>query len=222
MARLTILLIGVLLSLQEIPICRPLKEDESYTLKTLTSIQIGANKVLENGKFEHKCIEVDDHEIEHIEVTCTEGTRKRGDEEAESTKGETYNYFQNAFGQRFEYEEIRATLKDNPIQFIIDEIHSKLKDHTVVPGETWSDKSAHTGYTITVGQPKKFMDTECIPVTRKGVFTAGMSGTFKEETWYRTSDGQLMYQQTTADDVAIPDVEPIQYLERSEFIPPKK
>ena len=212
---------GMLLSVREIPIGRALKDDESYILKTLTSIQIGTQKIVEDGKFEHKCIGVDEHDIQHIEVTCLDGTEKVGDDEAESIKGETYNYFQNKFGQRFEYEEIRLTMKDDPVGFIIAEIHSKLKDHSVVAGEAWSDKSTHTVYKITAGQPKKFIDTECIQVIRKGTFTAGMTGEFKEDSWYRISDGQLMYQQTTADNVVAPDMEPVQFLERIEFQPKK-
>ncbi len=206
---------------QAIPICRPLKEGEAYRLKTLVSVQVGAIKTIDDGIYEHRCTEIDDHGVEHIEATCVEGTTKVGDKEAEETKGEYYNYFQNSRGQRFEYEEIKLNLKENPFEFMVAQIHSKLKEYSVLPGETWKDKSSNTQYTVTVGEPKQFMNTECIQVIRKGVFTNGISGEFKEDSWYRSSDGQLMYQQTTADHVVSQNVEEIQFLERLEFLPNK-
>jgi hypothetical protein len=221
MIKFGILALVLAAMVQGIPICRPLKEDESYKLKSLSSIQIGDKKVIHDEIVEHRCIDIDEHGIEHIEAKYLEGTVKRDDKEPESTKGETYNYFQNSRGQRFEYEEIRSTLKEDPIGFLIEQIHAKLKEYTVLPGETWRDKSSHTTYTIVAGEPKKFMKTECIQVTRKGIFTNGITGEFKEDSWYRTSDGQLMYQQTTADHVVAPDVPEIQFLERLEFLPEK-
>ena len=212
-SKLGLLVIGFIWAAQEIPICRPLKENEAYTLKSLTSIKVGSMKVVKEGKWEHKCTEVDDRGLQHIEATSVEGTRKVGNGEAESTKGEAYNYFQNSFGQRFEYEEIRATLKEDPVNFLINEIHSKLKDHTVVASETWTDKSAHTQYKVTAEVVKKYMGTECIEVTRQGIFANGITGEFKEDSWYRVSDGQLMYQQTTADNVVAPGLDVIEYLE---------
>lgn len=211
------LILATVATWQEIPIGRPLKEDESFVMKALISIQAGDLKVVEDGKFEHKCIDVDDKGIQHIEVTCVDGTIKKDSDDPESMKGEYFNYFQNTFGQRFEYEEIRATLKDDPIGFIAAEIHSKLRDHAVVAGDSWKDKSSHTAYQVKVGEPKKYMNTDCIQVTREGTFTEGMTGTFKEVSWYRISDGQLMYQESTADDVTTQDVPPVQYLERQEF-----
>ena len=207
---------------QGIPICRPLKEGEAYCLKTFRSVKVGAKLVVEDGVYEHRCLEVDDHEVEHIEAKCVEGTIKRGNEEPESTKGESYNYFQNSRGQRFEYEEIKSTLKEDPLEFVSEQIHSKLRDFTVLPGETWKDKSSHTEYTVVAGQPKQFMKTECIQVIRKGKFTNGISGAFMEDSWYRVSDGQLMYQQTTGDEIKSSDLETIQFLERLEFLPVKK
>ena len=209
------------IAIQGIPICRPLKEGEFYTLKTVKTIEIGSKRIVDDGVYRHKCLEVDDHGVEHMEAECILGTTKAGDKQSESTKGETYNYFQNSHGQRFEYEEIRANLKDDPIEYVVAEIHAKLKDYTVIPGETWRDKSGHTTYTITAGQPKQFMKTECIQVIRKGTFTNGVTGDFNEESWYRTSDGQLMSQVTTADHVVIPDIPEIQLLEKSEFQPEK-
>jgi hypothetical protein len=206
---------------QPIPICRPLKENEAYRLKSLISVQIGSSKTIRDEIVEHRCTDIDEHGIEHITATLLEGTVKRGADEAESTKGDSYNYFQNSRGQRFEYEEIRSTLKDDPINFMIEQVHSKLKEYTILPGETWKGKSSHTEYSIVAGQPKQFMKTECIQVTRKGVFTNGITGEFKEDSWYRTSDGQLMYQQTTADNVVQADVPEIQFLERLEFLPEK-
>lgn len=206
---------------QTFPICRALKENEFYTLKTLRSVQVGDKKTINDEVVEHKCMAIDDHGIEHIEATTVEGTVKVGDKEAESTKGEAYNYFQNSRGQQFEYEDIRATIQESPIIYMTQEIHSKLKEYTILPEETWKDKSTHTIYTITASRAKQFMKTECIEVVRKGTFTNGITGEFKEDSWYRTSDGQLMYQQSTADNVVIPDVPEIQYLERLEFVPNK-
>jgi hypothetical protein len=211
----------IVCAVQAIPICRPLKENEAYRLKTLISIQVGAKKTIHDEMVEHRCTEIDDHGIEHIEAKVLEGTVKRGDQDPESTKGEVYNYIQNSHGQRFEYEEIRSTLKDDPIGYMIAKIHSKLKEFTILPGEKWRDKSSNTEYTIVAGEPKQYMKTTCIEVIRKGVFTNGITGEFKEDSWYRVSDGQLMYQQTTADNVIEPDVPEIQFLERLEFQPEK-
>ncbi len=207
--------------IQTIPICRPLKEEEFYTLKLNRTILIGSKKIVDDELYQHKCMEVDDHGVEHMEAKCLEGTTKVGDEEPESTKGETYNYFQNSKGQRFEYEEIRLTLKDDPLEYVMAEMHSKLKDASVVAGETWRDKSTNTSYSISVGEPKLFMKTECIQVIRKGIFTNGISGEFKEESWYRVADGQVMSQQTTADKIVIPNAFEIQFFEKSEFRPEK-
>ncbi len=213
--------LGLVGSWQTISICRPLKENEFYTLKTMTSTKIGKVRRLEEGLIEHRCIEIDSHDVEHIEAKCVEGTVKIDDGEAESTKGEAYNYIQNSHGQRFEYEEIRLTLKDDPDLFFAAEIHSKLREDVIVPEDTWKGKSAHTEYSVAVGKPKQFMKAECIEVVRKGTFTKGISGEFKEDSWYRTSDGQLMYQQTTADHVVTEGVEEISFLERLELVPNK-
>lgn len=221
MLSLGLILLGSSLKLQEIPINRSLKENEAFTLKTFTSIKVGPQRIVVDGKYAHTCIDIDDKGIQHIEVSCLEGTEKVGDAEAESTKGETYNYFLNTRGQRFEYEEIRVTLKDDPINFMLAEIHAKLKDHSVVPGETWTDKSAHTYYTITVGQPKKFMQTDCILVVRKGMFINGIAGEYKEETWYRIADGQLMYQQSSADHIKAEGMQEVDFFERNEYLPEK-
>lgn len=190
-------------------------------MKTLRSVTVGDKKTIEDGVLEHKCMDIDDHGIEHIEATWIDGTIKRGDDDAESQKGDYYNYFQNARGQAFEYEDIRTKKDEDPVSYMIAEIHSKLKEYTILPGETWKAKSANTEYTITAGQPKQFLKSECIQVIRKGIFTNGISGEFKEDSWYRTSDGQLMYQQTTADNVVQTDVPEIQFLERLEFQPNK-
>ena len=212
------LLLGLLVPIfQAIPICRPLKDDERYFLKTNRTVVIGNKKVIEDQLWQHRCVQVDNHGIEHIEAKCLEGTTKVDDGEPESTKGETYNYFQNSRGQRFEYEEIRVNLNEDPIEYVVAEIHSKLKDSTVVAGETWRDKSLNTTYQITVGEPKQFMKTECIEVIRKGEFTKGIAGEFREDSWYRTVDGQLMSQTTSADHVVIQDSPEISYFEKSEF-----
>ena len=198
-----------------------MKDGESYSLKTVRTVVIGSKRVVTDEVWEHKCEEVDDHGVEHIEAKCVDGTVKKGEEDPESTKGETYNYFQNSHGQRFEYEEIRVNLKDDPIEYLFAEVHAKLKDYSVVPEETWAGKSANTNYTITVGKTKSFMKTDCIEVIRKGVFMNGVAGEFKEDSWYRVSDGQLMAQTTTVDHVMIPDEPEIEILEKLEFRPEK-
>ena len=65
------------------------------------------------------------------------------------------------------------------------------------------------------------MGADCIEVIRQGTFANGITGDFKEDNWYRVSDGQLMYQQSTADDVVAPGLDVVQYLERNEFVPEK-
>ena len=72
MVRLGILLTCCLAMCQTIPICRPLKEDESYLLKSSRTIRIGDRRIVENDVYEHKCQEVDDHDVEHIEAKCVE------------------------------------------------------------------------------------------------------------------------------------------------------
>lgn len=206
---------------QEYSMGRPLKEDDSFVMQTLTSIQAGDSKVVTDGKFEHQCTDVDENGIQHIQATCIEGTVRRGSGDPESMKGEYYNYYLNTHGVQFDYEDIRPSWKENPIAVIESELHWTLKVHTVVAEETWTDKSAYTQYKITVGKPKQFMKCECIEVVRKGDFTNGITGTFKEDSWYRTSDGQLMYRETTADDVSSADIGTIQYLERTEFVSSK-
>ena len=221
MINVGLLFFGIVVAGQTISICRPLKENEFYTLKTMSSTKIGKVRRLEDGLVEHRCTEIDSHDVEHIEAKCVEGTVKIDDGEADSMKGETYNYFQNSHGQRFEYEEIRLTLKDDPDIFFAAEIHSKLRDGSVVPEETWKGKSSHTEYSVVVGIRKQFMKTECIEVLREGKFMNGISGEFKEGSWYRTSDGQLMYQQTTADNVVTAGLDEISFLERLELVPNK-
>ncbi len=204
--------------LSEIPISRALKEGESYKLKTLISFQIGDKKTIWDVTAEHKCVEVNSHGIQDIEETYTDGTRQVNGGEKESAKGEVLGYRQNSFGQRFDEEEDKATLQSDPLAFFMQEVHMKLKDHTVVVGETWNDKTANTEYKVTAGQIKKFNGEECIQVTRKGTFTNGVTGTFKVDEWFRTKDGQVMYREINADDVVLPDVPVVHYLERSEFL----
>lgn len=216
--RALLLIPFVALLVSEIPMGRPLKEDESYVLDTLESIQIGKAKSIVTAKVEHKCVEVDSHGVQHIQANYLEGKVRVDGGEPEDVKGEYFNYYQNAFGQQFEYEEVRAKLEDDPLLYMREELHAKLKDHSVVEEETWQGKSTNTEYTIAAGKIRKFMNTDCIDVTRKGSFTNGMTGTFKEHSYYRVKDGQLMYRETLADDVTAPNLEPVDYLERVEFV----
>jgi hypothetical protein len=140
-------------------------------------------------KTQHICSYTNSEGVQTIDTEILEGfvERKKGDEtiEKDDLAGETNQYFRNSYGESFDYEEVRATLKEAPFQFLQDEILSTHKRRSVVTGETWQAKSAHTQYTVTVGRVSEINGVKCIKVTRAGVFKNGIVGEYTSEAWYR-------------------------------------
>jgi hypothetical protein len=164
----------------------PFKENEEVVIQQRMKVTIGERPIRYEHKSLHKCVYINDSGVQTIETEILEGFIDK-DGEKEDLKGDTGGYFRNSFGESFDYEEVRPTLKEDPFNFVQDEIMSTHKRRSVQPGDTWTAESAHTRYKVTVGQVAKVNGHPCIKITRDGVFTKGLTGSYLSEGWFRAN-----------------------------------
>jgi hypothetical protein len=160
------------------------KENEEVVIQQKMKITIGEQTLRYEHKSNHKCVYINTEGVQTIDTEIIEGFIERPDEK-DDLKGETGQYFRNAFGESFDYEEVRATLKDDPFMFIQDEIMSTHKRRSVRTGETWVAESANTRYKVSVGKVQEVNGVKCIKVTREGAFSKGLRGEYVSDAWYR-------------------------------------
>lgn len=209
------ILAGLILAQSSYRIGCPMKEGEEWRFDTVEVMKTEGMYIRSEERCLQKVLGIDDNGVQHIEVECVggsvESTMDGEKQETEDPKGQTWNFYLNANGHQFQYEEIKSDFQDDPLGYLDDLLHIPIDRKSVTVGETWKRRTKIMAIDFKALPVKKIDKIDCVGLERIGTFLDPFQGTFKVTQWFRCDTGRMQSESTTADNVSSQSLPPLDY-----------